>query len=76
MSRERLYEVSVTQTFEMIHVVKAPSKREARRIIQELTLGRIENTDPRLVESQPSGAVGHEVVGTLVFRVDNAGGAP
>lgn len=66
---ERLYEVSVTQAFEMIHVVRAPSKREARRIVQELTLGRIEREDPRLVESQPSGAVGPEKVNTLVYRV-------
>ncbi|WP_137772317.1 MULTISPECIES: hypothetical protein [unclassified Microbacterium] len=58
----------------MIHVVKAPSKREARRIIQELTRGRIEQEDPRLVESYPSGAVGAEKVSSLITRIDPAGG--
>jgi len=65
---ERLYEVSVTQAHEMIHVVRAPNKREARRIIQDLTLLRVETDDPRIVESFESGAVGAEKVGTLVVR--------
>ena len=70
---DHLYEVSVTQAFEMIHVVRAPNKREARRIIQDLTLERLEKDDPRLVESHPSGAVGAEKVNTLVYRVPEQG---
>lgn len=66
---ERLYEVSVTQAMEMIHVVRAPNKREARRIIQDLTRARVEPDDPRIIESFPSGHVGHEKVSTLVVRV-------
>lgn len=66
---ERLYEVSVTQAFEMIHVVRAPSKKEARRIIQDLTRLRVERDDPRIVESFPTGHVGPEKVNTLVVRV-------
>lgn len=65
---ERLYEVSVTQAFEMIHVVRAPNKREARRIIQDLTRARVEPDDPRIVKSFPSGHVGAEIVNTLVVR--------
>lgn len=65
---ERLYEVSVTQAFEMIHVVRAPNKREARRIIQDLVRARVEPSDPRIVETFPSGAVGGEKVSTLVVR--------
>lgn len=66
---ERLYEVSVTQAFEMILVVRAPSKKEARRIIQDLTRLRVERDDPRIVESFPTGHVGPEKVNTLVVRV-------
>lgn len=65
---DRLYEVSVTQAFEMIHVVRAPSKKEARRIIQDLVHLRVERDDPRIVESFDSGHVGHEKVSTLVVR--------
>ena len=65
---ERLYEVSVTQAFEILHVVRAQNKREARRIIQDLTLGRIASDDPRITESFPSGHVGSEKVNTLVHR--------
>lgn len=67
---DRLYNVSVTQTMEMIHIVRAPNKREARRIIQDLTYDRIEDDDPRLVESYPSFHVGTEKVNALVYRVD------
>ena len=66
---ERLYEVSVTQAMEMIHVVRAPNKREARRIIQDLSHARVEPEDPRIIESFPSGHVGYEKVSTLVVRV-------
>ncbi len=66
---DRLYEVSVTQAFELIHIVRAPNKREARRIIQDLTRGRVERDDPRLVESFASAHVGPEKVNTLVVRV-------
>lgn len=52
---ERLYEVSVTQAMEMIHVVRAPNKREARRIIQDLTRALVLNrTAP--ASSSPSRA--------------------
>ncbi|KQQ65062.1 hypothetical protein [Microbacterium sp. Leaf320] len=70
---ERLYSVSITQAMEMIHIVKASNKREARRIIQELVRGRLEREDPRLVESYPSGAVGAEKVNTLVYREGQEG---
>lgn len=66
---DRLYEVSVTQTFEMIHVVRAPNQREARRIIQDLTRARVEPGDPRIVESFPSGQVGDERVSERVVRI-------
>lgn len=75
-AKERLYEVSVTQTVEMIHVVRAPNKREARRIIQDLTRLRVESNDPRIVESFPSGYVGHEKVSTLVVRAGELDNSP
>lgn len=65
---DRFYSVSVTQAFEMIHVVKARNKEEARRIIQELVRGNIERDDPRLIESFPSGHVGAEKVSLVVYR--------
>jgi len=66
---DRVYEVSVTQAFEMIHVVRASSKKEARQIVSDLTRNKVERDDPRLLESFPSEHVGHEKVNTLVVRV-------
>lgn len=70
---DRLYSVSVSQSMEMIHIVRAPNKVEARRIIQDLTRLRVEPDDPRIVESFGSGRVGAERVNTLVYRVDDDG---
>lgn len=67
---ERRYEVFVTQRFELAHVVRAASKKEARAIILELTLNRIERDDPRIVETYETGRVGSEEVSRWVERVD------